>query len=69
MIRLEWNALKHEAAGTLAADKVALDARRLFGRFLAEFERTLRQPSPAERPPSLAEHLGRLAARREGTTA
>ena len=57
LVALEWSALKHEAAGTLAADKVALDARRLFGRFLQDFERSLVKPTASQRAPSLAEVL------------
>jgi hypothetical protein len=57
LVALEWSALKHEAAGTLAADKVALDARRLFGRFLGDFERSLVKPTASQRAPSLAEVL------------
>jgi hypothetical protein len=68
MIAMEWTAIRNEAAGTLASDKVAVNARRLFQRLLGEFERSLKSV-PAERPPTLAEHLGKLAARREGTTA
>jgi len=62
MIRLEWSALKHEAVGTLAADKVALDARRLFGRFLQDFERSLVKSTASQRAPSLAEVLAEHAA-------
>jgi hypothetical protein len=57
LVALEWSALKHEAVGTLAADKVALDARRLFGRFLQDFERSLVKPTASQRAPSLAEVL------------
>ena len=57
LVALEWSALKHEAVGTLAADKVALDARRLFGRFLQDFERSLVKSTASQRAPSLAEVL------------
>jgi hypothetical protein len=66
LVRLEWAALKHEADGSLAADRVALDSRRLYQRVLADFERSLPKSPPPARPPSLAEHLGKVAARREG---
>lgn len=73
LIRLEWSALKHEAAGTLASDKVALDARRLFQRLLLDFERSLApKPLPPAKtkpgPPqiTLEEHLAMLRELRDG---
>jgi hypothetical protein len=57
LISTEWTAVRNESLGTLPADRLALDARRLFTKLLAEFERSLRAPPPAERPPSLAEVL------------
>ena len=68
MVALEWSALKHEAAGTLAADKVALDARRLFGRFLLDFERsiTTKAPPPKAKPGPAQLDLEAFLAQREG---
>jgi len=57
MISTEWTAVRNESVGNVNTDRLALDARRLLAKLLAEFERTLRAPPPAERPPSLAEVL------------
>jgi hypothetical protein len=70
LVRLEWSALKAEAEGGLTGLREAREHRRLYEKLLADFEKSLaKPPQPAERPPSLAGHLGRVAARREGSAA
>lgn len=58
MVRLEWQAHKAEADGSLQADREAREFRRLLDRLLADFSRTVPAPG-AERVPTLAEVLGR----------
>jgi hypothetical protein len=71
LIRVEWSALKAEAEGTLLADRHALDARRLFQRVLADFERSCIPPKGRAGPamPTLEQHLQMLRERREGSSA
>jgi hypothetical protein len=49
MVRLEWQALKAEAEGTLQADREAREHRRLLDRLVSDFERSLAS-SPAAKP-------------------
>jgi hypothetical protein len=57
MVRLEWQAHKAEALGTLQADREAREFRRLLDRFNSDYEKSLiEKPAPA---PSFAEHWGK----------
>jgi hypothetical protein len=58
LVRLEWSALKAEAENTLQGDREAREHRRLLDRMLADFERSLVAPSPAQAPKTLLDHLG-----------
>jgi len=57
LVATEWTAVRNERIGEMHTDRLALDARRLFSRLLAEFENTLKKPPPVEAPPTLAEVL------------
>jgi hypothetical protein len=65
LIRLEWSALKAEAADTLLGDREGREHRRLYQKFLVDFEKSLAKPAVAERAPTLGEHLAHRAAERE----
>jgi hypothetical protein len=59
VLKLRWRSVlrvlsgrRFEEEGTMIGDRAGLDARRLFQRVLLDFERSLRAPQPAERPPA-----------------
>ena len=58
MAMLEWGALVGEKEGSLASLREAREHRRLLLRVLADFERSLVAPSPAQAPKTLIDHLG-----------
>jgi hypothetical protein len=61
---LQWAAMQAERDGSLQALREAREHRRLLLRVLADFERSIAQPTPASRPLTLAEHLANRPGRR-----
>lgn len=57
MVRLEWQALRAEAIGTLQADREAREFRRLLDRLLSDFEKSLAVPP---REPSVDQILAAI---------
>jgi hypothetical protein len=49
LISFEWSALQGEAQGGLIGLREAREHRRLFQKLLADFEKSLAKPSPAEK--------------------
>ena len=65
LVRLEWSALRAEAAGTLQGDREAREHRRLLDRLLGDLERSLAKPMVEPKPLNYKEHV----ARRDGASA